>query len=215
MFSLRLGYEVREWWGKSWCGLIREMTLTHNGATETVTLDGIANSVTATYEYVDVDDEVQEGVTAVALNQFSIDRFGLYEKRLETRLTEAEAETRRDTYLAGKAWPTPALTSVRIGKQTAELAQLDIELVGFSYELHARYFDINGEITAGRNTLSELVTFIATQGGFPLGEVQTNNITWSQETEDDALSVLTHICELGGADARPWRWFIDRDRRLH
>jgi hypothetical protein len=215
IFANRLGYEVREWWGKSWCGLIREMALVHGGATETVSLDHIANAVVASYEYTDEEDAKQTADTAVTENPASIARYGRYEKRIDTRLSGTEAEARRDTYLTAHAWPTPALTSLRLGGRDQSTAELSIELTGFSYELRGRYFDINGEITAERNTLSELVTFIATEGGFELGQIADNPLTWSQETNDNALAVLTQICELGDTTARPWRWWIDKDRQLH
>lgn len=206
-----LGYEVREDGGRSFIGIIREMTLAHQGVSETVTLDDVANRVTAVYQ-----DGAGGELETEAENSRSIDRYGLYEVRLrlDTEVLTA-AETHRDAYLAGHAWPVPQVTSLRVG-EVGGMAQLDIDIVGSSYELRGVYPDFAGEITAGRNTLSELVRFIATEGGFTAGDIRTNTIEWNQAIgDDDALRVLTRICELGGSDARPWLWWIDRHRNLN
>jgi hypothetical protein len=160
------------------------------------------------------DDSGTPAITTAVTNAKSIARYGLYETHLSSNsgLAQAEAEALCATYLAGHAWPVPQVTSLRVGHSSAP--QLDIEMVGSSYELRGRRLDINGEITAGRNSLSELVAFIATECGFTVGRVESNAITWSQETDGDALAVLTEICELGGSDGRPWLWWINRNRQL-
>jgi hypothetical protein len=156
----------------------------------------------------------RQAVTAVAVDNASVARYGLYEKRLDTRLAEREAEAQRDGYLAAYAWPTSAVTSLRVG-DAGTIAELDVELVGFSYQLRGRLLDFNGEIAAGRNTFGELVRFIGQECGLVPADVRDNLLTWSQETAEDALSMFIKICQLGGSDLVPWHFRIAAGHRFN
>lgn len=89
-----------------WWGFVFETSVTVDGATDTLSLDDMYNSVRVLYAHEDEDGAPQDAETTAATNAESIARYGIKEMLYSAGDADAtSAEKLRDKYLALHAWP--------------------------------------------------------------------------------------------------------------
>ena len=162
------------WWGE-----IEEITITDNGVTAGVTLEGIANAIQVLYTVFDPGGEVSAGETTWAEDAESIALYGRRERKhsAEVPMREAQANALRDTLLGRVSRPVPVVGGLSGGNETFAT----LHCVGFWRRLERVYYANNEGLTEyttgsmayplGLGFSSTLVAATSKDGRFALHEI--------------------------------------------
>lgn len=192
-FNSWLGYDIEadENGRQVWAGKIWEMTLAAGHLTRQVSLDDIANSITADHS---------AGTLAATFNDDSIARFGTIERHLDlSDLDATAAQNRVDALLQVMAWP-----QLKVVDFSSEQLATSLEIVAFSYLETGKWLTTpTASVGAGTAISDAIADLLAAD--FP--HCAVGNITENTETVDalpagDPLAALFGLVKLGGtADA--------------
>lgn len=192
-FNSWLGYDIEadENGRQVWAGKIWEMTLAAGHLTRQVSLDDIANSITADHS---------AGTLAATSNDDSIARFGTIERHLDlSDLDATAAQNRVDALLQVVAWP-----QLKVIDFSSERLATSLEIVAFSYIETGKWLTTpTASVGAGTAISDAIADLLAAD--FP--HCAVGNITENTETVDalpagDPLAALFGLVKLGGvADA--------------
>ena len=210
-FEKSLGYEVRENGGTTWIGLIYEMEITNSdGVVERISLNNVGNAIQAGY----VNNSGERVYSPFQENSESIDRYGRKEFSVETDLDSTAAAEVARNYLALNAWPRAEVVAMNAPTNAPFVV---VSVAGYSYTLSWDFPGIGGEITAGRNTIAELIEWIVGESAFlSAGNIQSNALTCSNELAgQNGLQMINLFCDMGDANDTPWTFVVDRNLAVH
>jgi hypothetical protein len=122
------------WWGE-----IEEISITNNGVTTGVTLEGVVNAIKVLYTVFDPGGDVSAGETTWAEDAESIALYGRRERKhsAETPMREAQANALRDTLLGRVSRPVPVVGGLGGGNETFAT----LHCVGFWRRLGRVYYE--------------------------------------------------------------------------
>lgn len=192
-FGTWLGYDIEadENGRQVWAGKIWEMTLAAGHLTRQVSLDDIANSITADHS---------AGTLTATTNDDSIARFGTIEQHLDlSDLDATAAQNRVDALLQVAAWP-----QMKVLDFSGEQLETSLEVVAYSYIETGKWLTTPTASVGAGTAISDAISDLLT-ADFP--HCAVGNITENTETVDalpagDPLKALFGLVRLGGvADA--------------
>lgn len=201
-------FEERSSGVKTWEGLIYEMDLAKSGTIYRISLDLLANHVTA--KYIDEDNVIQD--TSAAENTDSQEKYGRKEELLLLDgFKQAEAESRRDSFLATYGFPQPFTMSFSADRPDG----LEVKVLGYVHTAAWRYETVGDASEGAISTyLTELITtdceFLKT------GRI-TENTAQHVKTSNLPMRVFDVFRELTdvGIGSVPARLYVTNGRRVN
>ncbi len=204
-FDSWLGADVRENGGRTWRGLIYEMSYRQGPTILLKSMNRMANDIRVTAT-------ANNQQTASITDADSIAEYGRIKQYLEFNGGIVAANNFGRTELERRAWPEARPAAISLGAKGDEL---EIRMAGYSYTLRWDYPPLDLAIQ-GSASASYLVRVIASTSQFITpGEIETNNLPLYRAPQGNGLQCLNAICDMGDADNNPWTFTIDQDLRLH
>jgi hypothetical protein len=190
-----------------WEGFVNSITAQLGAQSITIgPLMDVGNRVSVSYAPINTMTSPytigENTVTTIAENESSQDKFGVIEKVLTAgRVTTAEAELIRDTFLKERAFPETS-SEITIGGGRSE-SSLTIECLGYWYWSNAYVFNDTGITTVTVDTrIAQIIGANPNTDMYLTAMIETNNSIVPEYTDEDKLGMahLKELLALGGAN---------------
>ena len=206
-----LGCQLHENNGREWYGIIREMIYQHDGLTESISLDDVANSVACVY--IDsTGDEPINRVTSFVQDENSVAKYGEIQTVISVDGDVAEANQAIAVYLRRYGWP---MAEQKASHPNDLSESLTIHVSGPVYMLRWHYPDLSLELTGG-STVSALVNAIcASHPYISAGIITGSEAVTDLKADQSALQYMDALLAIGDVDGAPNNFYLDEGLNLH
>jgi hypothetical protein len=196
-----------------WEGLISRMTFNGSGASYTISIDEMGNSVNINYTAAGGSTSMTSSASGTNANSIAL--YGTKHIQIDAgNITLGTgATTMRDTYLASHAWPLSSFSAMPNGNSL-----IDVQCIGFSQTLMWEYYRQATSAAVAMSTLVSTVKSGLTNGStfFDItdaSEISTNALTLDQAAikGESAFDMMNKISEIGNG-VTPWIWGITPTR---